>query len=53
MIEDNPNLLQLRALQSVADSGNNTLVLGLPNNVLPFGKAEKGGAATKAEEHEE
>jgi len=54
MIEDNPNLLQLRALQSLADSGNNTLVLGLPNNVLPLGKkGEKGGAVPKAEEHEQ
>lgn len=31
-IDDNPNLLQLRALQTLADSSGNTLVLGLPPN---------------------
>jgi regulator of protease activity HflC (stomatin/prohibitin superfamily) len=34
-IDDNPNLLQLRALQAVADSAGNTLVLGLHDGVLP------------------
>ncbi len=38
MMDDNPNLLQLRALQSLADSGGNTLVLGLPNGPIPLGK---------------
>jgi hypothetical protein len=32
----NPHLLQLRALQAFADSGGNTLVLGLPNGSLPL-----------------
>lgn len=55
MIEDNPNLLQLRALQSLTDTGNNTLVLGLPNQVLPVTKRaeKKGNAANKAEVQEE
>lgn len=55
MIEDNPNLLQLRALQSLTDSGGSTLVLGLPNNVLPLTvRTEKrGGADPKAEKEEE
>jgi len=54
MIEDNPNLLQLRALQSLVDSGSSTLVLGLPSHVLPVGKkAEKGSATNKKEEKEE
>jgi regulator of protease activity HflC (stomatin/prohibitin superfamily) len=54
MIEDNPNLLQLRALQSLADSGGNTLVLGLPNNTIPLTKRteKKGVAEPKAEKEE-
>lgn len=41
MIDDNPNLLSLRALQSLTDSGSNTLLLGLPNGLLPLLKKEK------------
>jgi len=37
-MDDNPNLLQLRALQALADSPGNTLVLGLPGNSVPLGK---------------
>lgn len=37
-MDDNPNLLQLRALQALSDSSGNTLVLGLPNNSLPLVK---------------
>jgi len=36
MMDDNPNLLQLRALQALESSGGNTLVLGLPNGSLPI-----------------
>jgi regulator of protease activity HflC (stomatin/prohibitin superfamily) len=36
MMDDNPNLLQLRALQALADSSGNTLVLGLPNGAIPI-----------------
>ena len=36
IMDDNPNLLQLRALQALADSSGNTLVLGLPNNAVPL-----------------
>jgi regulator of protease activity HflC (stomatin/prohibitin superfamily) len=35
MMDDNPNLLQLRALQAFADTGGNTLVLGLPQGSIP------------------
>ena len=38
MMDDNPNLLQLRALQAFADSGGNTLVLGMPNGSIPLVK---------------
>jgi regulator of protease activity HflC (stomatin/prohibitin superfamily) len=38
MIEDNPNLLQLRALQTLADSSGNTLVFGLNNGTIPVAK---------------
>lgn len=33
---DNPNLLQLRALQVLSESQGNTMVLGLPDGVLPI-----------------
>jgi hypothetical protein len=43
VMDDNPNLLQLRALQALADSPGNTLVLGLPNNMTPvLGRGVKG-----------
>lgn len=38
MIDDNPNLLSLRALQSLTEAGGNTLVLGLPDGVMPLPK---------------
>jgi regulator of protease activity HflC (stomatin/prohibitin superfamily) len=38
MTDDNPNLLQLRALQSLADSTGNTLVLGLDGRSIPIVK---------------
>jgi regulator of protease activity HflC (stomatin/prohibitin superfamily) len=38
MMDDNPNLLQLRALQAFADSGGNRLALGLPNGAVPLAK---------------
>ena len=37
-MDDNPNLLQLRALQSLTDSSGNTLIFGLPTNVVPLTK---------------
>ena len=54
MIDDNPNLLQLRALQAFADSGGNTLVLGLPNGSIPLVKRdEKTSAPPRRESKEE
>ena len=38
IMDDNPNLLQLRALQTLADSSGNTLVFGLPHNAIPVAK---------------
>jgi regulator of protease activity HflC (stomatin/prohibitin superfamily) len=35
-MDDNPNLLQLRALQALADSPGNTLVFGIPNHSAPM-----------------
>jgi len=37
LMEENPSLLQLRALQQIGDTTGNTLVLGLPNhpNLVP------------------
>ncbi len=42
---ENPALLQLRALQALADSTGNTLVLGLPNNVVPLKSTSEKEAA--------
>lgn len=54
MIDDNPNLLQLRALQTLADSGGNTLVLGLPSGaILPNKNGGKTSAAPRVEREEE
>ncbi len=38
-MDDNPNLLQLRALQALTDSPGNTLVLGLPNAAVAIQKS--------------
>lgn len=46
-MDDNPNLLQLRALQALADSSGNTLVLGLQGNTVPVGK-QKSQPATSS-----
>lgn len=50
MMDDNPNLFQLRALQAFADSGGNTLVLGLPNGSIPL---VKGSAKTTSAPRQE
>ncbi|HEY2548744.1 MAG TPA: slipin family protein [Candidatus Acidoferrum sp.] len=49
MMDDNPNLLQLRALQAFAETGGNTLVLGLPQGSIPLVKptAKTAGPARK------
>jgi len=50
MIDDNPNLLQLRALQAFADNGGNTLVLGLPPGSIPLAEqGEKSSVAARKE----
>ncbi len=50
-MDDNPNLLQLRALQAVAESSGNTLVLGLPNGAVPVRKQDgKTSVSSKKEE---
>jgi hypothetical protein len=53
-MDGNPNLLQLRALQALADSSGNTLVLGLPNGSIPVIKqGEKSAVPPHKEEKEE
>lgn len=51
-MDDNPNLLQLRALQTVADSSGNTIVLGVPGGVIPLSKhtGKEGPPRAKTEE---
>jgi regulator of protease activity HflC (stomatin/prohibitin superfamily) len=46
IMDDNPNLFQLRALQTLADSSGNTLVVGLPSGVLPVAKSAERGVKT-------
>ena len=53
MMDDNPNLLQLRALQSIADSTGNTLVLGLPNGPTPVSKKTTGTVTARSKENKE
>jgi hypothetical protein len=52
-MDGNPNLLQLRALQALADSSG-TLVLGLPNGSIPMIKqGERSAVPPHQEEKEE
>jgi len=53
IMEDNPSLLQLRALQNLTDSPGNTLVLGLPNSPVPLVKKAKTGLPTAKKDEEE
>jgi regulator of protease activity HflC (stomatin/prohibitin superfamily) len=54
IMDDNPNLLQLRALQALSDSPSNTLVLGLPNGPIPILKQNpKSTSPLPAESAEE
>jgi len=51
MIEDNPNLLQLRALQIMAENNGNTLLLNVPGNtVIPAGKNGNPTKGTSSDE---
>lgn len=51
-MDDNPNLLQLRALQALADSSGNTLVLGMPNGAVPLARPGKTIASPPDEKEE-
>jgi regulator of protease activity HflC (stomatin/prohibitin superfamily) len=54
MMDDNPNLLQLRALQALADSSGNTLVWGFPSGTSPLGKqSNKSVSPARTESKEE
>ena len=35
MIEDNPNLMQLRLVQALSEASGNTLILGMPSQSMP------------------
>jgi regulator of protease activity HflC (stomatin/prohibitin superfamily) len=52
-IDDNPNLLSLRALQALADSSGSTLVFGIPNGTLPIAKPSEKTSARHKESKEE
>lgn len=51
MMDDNPNLLQLRALQALADSGGNTLVLGV-NGTVPVTRKGSNSQSTAEKDDE-
>lgn len=36
MIEDNPNLMQLRLVQALGETSGNTLILGMPSQSMPI-----------------
>jgi regulator of protease activity HflC (stomatin/prohibitin superfamily) len=52
IMDDNPNLLQLRALQALTDSSGNTLVLGLPNSAVPLVLRSEKGARPPSQDKE-
>jgi regulator of protease activity HflC (stomatin/prohibitin superfamily) len=52
-IDDNPNLLQLRALQALADSSGNTLVLGIPDGAVPFTRQSRKDRPASSKEGEQ
>jgi regulator of protease activity HflC (stomatin/prohibitin superfamily) len=52
-MDDNPNLLQLRALQALTDSPGNTLMMGLPNGVVPVAKQSGSKPAVPSQKSEE
>jgi len=49
MIEDNPNLLQLRALQVMAENGGNTLFFGVPSQAVTAAVARNGNPKERSE----
>lgn len=49
MAEDNPNLLQLRALQMMADSTGNTIMLGIPGTIATPPRRNGGAKAASNE----
>jgi regulator of protease activity HflC (stomatin/prohibitin superfamily) len=52
-IDDNPNLLQLRALQAMTESSGNTLVFGLQGSVPLVKQADKGAITPRKEKEED
>jgi regulator of protease activity HflC (stomatin/prohibitin superfamily) len=52
-MDDNPNLLQLRALQALAESSGSTLVLGLPSSLVPLARQVQKSTATVPREKKE
>jgi regulator of protease activity HflC (stomatin/prohibitin superfamily) len=53
VMDDNPNLLQLRALQALAESTGNTLVLGLANTAIPLSKPHATSSTSPPKESKE
>jgi hypothetical protein len=51
-MDDNPNLLQLRALQALTDSSGNTLVFGLPGSIPIAKQGDKNTVTPKKKEED-
>ncbi len=50
MLDENPSLLQLRALQALADSSGNTLVLGIHDGAVPLTRQNRRDRPAPAKE---
>jgi regulator of protease activity HflC (stomatin/prohibitin superfamily) len=54
MLDDNPNLLQLRMVQALSESTGNTLVFGMPHSVMPIStNGERNRSTEKPEGNQE
>ncbi len=54
MIEGNPNLMQLRLVQSLGEASGNTLILGMPSQSMPVPvPKERGGKEVEGKATEE
>jgi regulator of protease activity HflC (stomatin/prohibitin superfamily) len=51
-MDDNPNLLQLRALQALADSSGNTLVFGVSGSMVPLARSGARNTPPQTKEDE-
>lgn len=51
MLEDNPNLMQLRLVQALGEPSGNTLIMGMPQQTVPVPVAQKKKAEKSQQEN--